>query len=82
MGWSMPSIGTILSSVLGNFTVSSPLPHCMILVVAVIHFFRSRVNASLISSSFIRAATLQKCGVKLFSVFSAKGVVKFGVKFW
>ena len=29
-----------------------------------------------------RAATLQKCGVKFFSVFSPKGVVKIGVGVW
>ena len=32
--------------------------------------------------AIVRAATLQKCGVNIFSVFSAKSVVKFGVKFW
>ena len=31
----------------------------------------------------VRAATLQKCGSEHFSLFfSAKGLVKFGVKFW
>ena len=31
--------------------------------------------------TMVRAATLKKCGVKFFSVFSAMGVLRLGVKF-